>query len=265
MVRLGFLIATLIAGLAAVVVWLANRAAFFPSKYPEGDWDACRRIGAQEITIPGRDGVILGGWWLKVPSARLATLFLHGNAGNVTNRVWAMKEIVAAGSSILLLDYRGYGRSTGNPTESGLYRDAMAAYEYLQRTAGTPIVLHGESLGTAVATHLAVEIDCAGLILEAPFPSARAVAARVLPWLGPLLVWGFETRKAISKVRCPILVIHGDRDNVIPFDLGQQVFAAAPEPKQFWEIRGAGHNDLAATAGPAYRERLEAFYRSLHR
>ena len=189
------------------------------------------------------------------------TLFLHGNAGNVTHRAAAMRELAAAGNAVLIPDYRGYGRSQGWPTERGLYRDADAAYEWLiaQGWPARRIIIHGESVGTSVAADLAARRPCAGLILEAPFPSARAVAARVLPVFGPLLVWGFDTRAKIAQVRAPLLVIHGTADEVIDFTFGQQLFDAAPEPKTLWAIPGAHHNDIAATAGIEYRERLRSF------
>lgn len=255
----------LLAAVAALAVWGANRSAFHPSRYPEGNWDALARLGAAELTFPSLDGTRLSAWWFAPRSPAVATLFLHGNAGNASHRVSAMIEIAAAGSAVLVLDYRGYGRSEGRPTEAGLYRDARAAFEIVRARFAGPVVLHGESLGTAVAVKLAGEVDCAGLILEAPFPSARAVAHRVLPGLGPLLVWGFNTGAGIGKARCPVLVIHGSRDEVIDIELGKQVFEAAPEPKDFWLVRGAGHNDLAATAGPAYRDRLRSFYQTLRR
>lgn len=255
----------LLAAVAALVVWSANRSAFHPSRYPEGNWDALARLGAIELTFPSLDGTRLSAWWLAPGSPSAATLFLHGNAGNAAHRVSTMIEIAAAGSAVLMLDYRGYGKSEGRPTEAGLYQDARAAFDILRAKAAAPAVLHGESLGTAAAVKLAGEVDCAGLILEAPFPSARAVAQRVLPGLGPLLVWGFNTEANIGKVRCPVLIIHGGRDEVIDIELGRRVYEAAPDPKDFWLVPGAGHNDLAATAGPAYRDRLRTFYQSLHR
>lgn len=253
----------LLAAIVAFLVWGANRSAFFPSRYPHGDWDSLRRLGAVELNFASLDGTPLSAWWLEAKEARTATLFLHGNAGNASHRTPSMEEIAAAGSSVLVLDYRGYGKSGGRATEAGLYKDAHAALTVLRAKVSLPVVLHGESLGTAVATELANDAGAAGLVLESPFPSARAVAARVLPGLGPLLVWGFNTEARIRTVRCPILILHGDLDEVIDISLGRRVFDAAPEPKEFWLIPGAGHNNLAATAGPQYRARLRAFYRSL--
>jgi hypothetical protein len=125
------------------------------------------------------------------------------------------------------------------------------------------IILHGESLGTAVAIDLASRRPCAGLILEAPFTSASDVAGTVVPILGPLLVRSFNSLPKIRWIRLPMLFMQGDRDEVVPLRLGQELFAAAHEPKTFWIIPGAGHNDILETAGPEYRRRLSAFYESL--
>jgi fermentation-respiration switch protein FrsA (DUF1100 family) len=192
-------------------------------------------------------------------------LFLHGNGGNITHRAQHALEITGAGSSVLLLDYRGYGRSEGRPTEDGLYTDADAAYEMLRAAGYSPdqIVIHGESLGTAVAVDLAVRKRCAGVILEAPLRSAGKIAGRVMPLIGPLLVRGFDTESKVGRLGSPLLIIHGDLDEVVPFSHGRAVFDAAAQPKQFWTVAGAHHNDLLAMAGPLYSERLHQFYSDL--
>lgn len=260
MMKAGFMDARMVgitAAGVALLVFLANRSAFFPMKYPHGEWDAQPVIGAEDDWVrPG-----LHAWWKSAPQPRCVTLFLHGNAGNVTHRADTMVAITEAGAAVLMLDYRGYGRSRGWPTERGLYEDAEAAYRYLlsKGWAASQIILHGESLGTAVAVDLASRVECAGVILEAPFPSARAVAGRVLPVLGPLLVWGFDAKSRIGRVRAPLLVLHGDRDEVIDFALGRELYDAAPGPKQHWTIAGAGHNNILHTAGAAYRDRLRKF------
>lgn len=197
--------------------------------------------------------------------AGLATLYLHGNAGNLTHRFPHYHEIAAAGSSILAIDDRGYGKSSGRPTERGLYADADAAYDHLLKSGYSParIVLQGESLGTAVAVDLASRRPCAALILEAPFSSAGDVARTVVPVIGPMLVWGFDSRRKIARVAAPLLVIQGSRDEIVPPRLGRAVFDAAPEPKSLWIVPGAGHNDIVESAGESYRLRLRSFYQSL--
>jgi uncharacterized protein len=253
----------LIAGCAwAALAWLAHRSAFFPMRYPDGWWGVQQELGAQDVWFTAGDGVTLHAWWLPRKDASVVTLFLHGNAGNVTHRGPAMREIAAAGSSVLLLDYRGYGKSEGSPSESGLYRDADAAYSWLlaKGHAESAIVIHGESLGTAVAVDLASRKRCRALVLEAPFSSARDVAGSVFPGLGPLLMWGFHSAAKIPKVHVPLLVIHGDADEVIDISLGRRLFEAANSPKQLWVLPGVGHNNIVEAAGPAYAARLRAFY-----
>ena len=248
-----------------VLFLLANRSVYHPFKYPAGYWDGQRELGAEDVWIRTRDDVRIHGWLVRRQDSPWMTLHVHGNGGNITHRVAQAHLIHSAGSSVLLLDYRGYGRSAGSPTERGLYSDAEAAYEHLVTAGYAPerIILHGESLGTAVAAHLAARKPCAGVVLEAPFTSARAVANRVLPLLGPLLFWGFDTKARMEEVRRPVLVIHGDRDEVIPFEMGRAVFAAANEPKSFWAVHGAGHNDISDVARAEYPTRLSAFYRQL--
>ncbi len=251
------------AGGYAALSLLANRSAFFPLKYPAGWWEAQGRLRAEDVWLTTPDKVRIHAWWVPAEGSRLATLFLHGNAGNVTHRADVLEAIPAAGSAVMMLDYRGYGKSEGWPTEKGLYQDAEAAYAYLVSRGHDPsnIIIHGESLGSAVAVDLASRLECRLLILEAPFPSARAVANRVFPLLGPALVFGFDARRKIANVRAPILIIHGDRDEVIDFDLGKDLFTAAPQPKKFWQAPGAGHNNLRQVLGAEYGHRLAEIYR----
>jgi fermentation-respiration switch protein FrsA (DUF1100 family) len=187
---------------------------------------------------------------------------LHGNAGNLTHRFLPIQEITAAGSSVLILDYRGYGKSGGAPSEHGLYADADAAYLYLldHGYSARHIVLQGESLGTAVAVDLASRKECAGVVLEAAFTSGGDVANTVLPVIGPLLFRGFDSKSKIANIHAPLLFFHGDRDEIIPLRLSRSLFDAAPEPKWFIEIPGAGHNALVERAGLSYRKRLHEFY-----
>lgn len=231
-------------------------------RHPEGWWGVRQELDAEDIWLKTSDGVSLHAWWVERKGSPVATLFLHGNAGNLTHRGAALREIRDAGSSVLLLDYRGYGKSEGSPSESGLYRDAEAGYQWLvaRGYAGSRIVIHGESLGTAVAVDLASRHACRALVLEAPFPSARAVAAVVLPGIGPSLMWGFDSKGKIGKVRAPVLVIHGDADEVIDIQLGRDLFAAANEPKSMWVLPGGGHNNIVEAAGAEYGKRLHELY-----
>lgn len=256
---------TIAAATYGALYFFANRSIYFPSKYPEGLWDHQHQVNASDVWIDTRDGVRLHAWFVARENARWVTLFLHGNAGNVTHRLPHIQEIVAAGSSILILDYRGYGKSSGRPTEQGLYIDSDAAYQHLVGMGyrAEQIIVHGESLGTAVAIDLTSRQPCAALILEAPFTSASEVAGTVIPILGPLLVHSYNSVPKIGRVSAPKLFIQGDHDEVIPPRLAQALYSAAPAPKEFWVVEGAGHNDIVETAGPRYRQKLENFYTEL--
>jgi uncharacterized protein len=249
------------AGAYGALHWLASRVVYQGSRSLP-DAAAATELGAQDVWLRTADGVEIHGWWVKAEGSRLATLFLHGNAGNIGHRAAHIREIVAAGSDVLIIDYRGYGRSQGRPTERGLSEDASAAWDYLA-AQGKPIVIHGESLGSAVAVELATRKPAAGLVLEAPFTSLRAEAGHVVPVLGPLLVWGFDSKARIAGIHLPLLVIHGDRDRTVPCGLGRELYDAAPGPKSFWTVTGADHNDILDAAGAEFRERLRRFYGSL--
>jgi fermentation-respiration switch protein FrsA (DUF1100 family) len=247
--------------------FVANRFVYFPQKYPEGPWQAQALLHAADVWLDTADGVRIHAWWIPRDGASIVTLHLHGNGGNIAHRYGRFREIQAAGSAILALDYRGYGKSLGRPTERGLYRDADAGYDYLLKRGFRPdqIIVHGESLGTAVAVDLAARRPCAAVVLEAPFTSAKHVAQTVAPVIGPMLIWGFDSRAKIGRIHVPVFFIHGDRDEVIPLRLGQALFAAANEPKSFWLVPGAGHNDIAETAGASYGQHLRSLYERIWR
>jgi pimeloyl-ACP methyl ester carboxylesterase len=261
---------------------LGDAMLYHPARYPDGPWESQQSLGAEDVWLTAADGKRIHGWFVPAASGMppqqngdessslsseksgIVTLYLHGNAGNISHRGDKLSALAQAGTSVLIIDYRGFGKSDGRPNESGLYLDADAAYGELLRRGYLPeqIMLYGESLGTGVATDLAVRDSCAALVLEAPFPSIGDVASRVVPVLGPLVVSGFETGKKIGGVTVPILVIHGNLDEVVPYDLGQAVFAAANEPKQFWTIEGGHHNDLVQVAGAEFTKRLTEFFRA---
>jgi fermentation-respiration switch protein FrsA (DUF1100 family) len=218
----------------------------YPLKYPSGLWQLQSELGAEDVWLLTCDHVRLHAWRVAVPQAPLVTLYFHGNAGNVTHRALQILEITVAGSSVFMLDYRGYGKSEGRPSEKGLYKDAETGYRYLlDRGYRTQrIVLQGESLGTAVAVDLASRNRCGGVVLESAFTSGRDVARTVLPLLGPLLFRSFDSESKIAEIRAPLLFFHGERDSIIPLKLGRALFEAASQPKWFCEVSEAGHNDL---------------------
>jgi hypothetical protein len=203
----------------------------------------------ETVRVVTEDGVGIHGWY--VPGRRAAVLlYCHGNAGNVSHRLPKIKTMHdRLGPSILIFDYRGFGESAGTPSEAGTYADARAMRAWLRQRRAAPVVYFGESLGSAVATHLAAEDPPAALVLEAPFASVRAMANAALPGVGYLFRTRYDTRGLIGRVRAPLLVLHGDADEVVPLAQGRQVFEAAAGPKAFVAVPGARHNDIHLAAG----------------
>ena len=190
-------------------------------------------------------------------------LFLHGNAGNASHRLPNAALLARLGAQVLLLDYRGYGLSDGSPSEAGVYADARAGLAYIDEVLGIPerrTVLFGRSLGGAVAVDLAQDRDLAGVILESTFTSA-AETARVIfgPVIGALAPKSFASLEKIGRVRAPLLFLHGDRDEIVAYELGRRLYDAAPEPKHFETIAGAGHNDTIEVGGRDYVAHIQRF------
>lgn len=204
-------------------------------------------LAYEALTLTTPDGERLDAWFVPKPMARGAVLVLHGNAGNISHRMDTIAMFHRMGYSVLIFDYRGYGRSTGHPSEEGLYQDARTAWTYLTRERGLApgrIILFGESLGGAVAARLAAEEQPGALVLSSVFTSAREFAADIYPWLPTrwLVRLNYDTRAALARVRCPVLVAHSPDDEIIPFSHGKMLFEAAAEPKAFLQLAG-GHND----------------------
>jgi len=221
-------------------------------------------IEAEDVRLESEDGVRLHAWFLPAPrGATRAILFLHGNAGNASHRLPNAAMLGQLDAHVLLLDYRGYGLSEGSPSESGVYADARAGLAHLTDARGIPekrIVLFGRSLGGAVAVDLAQDRPLAGVILESTFPSLAEMARRLAGRLGNFLVrGGFDSSDKIGRVRAPLLFFHGDRDTVVPYDLGENLYRAAPEPKTFETIEGADHNDTVEVGGRRYLARIGRF------
>jgi len=222
-------------------------------------------LAFEDVYFTTADGVRVNGWWVPYPGARITLLWFHGNAGNISHRVDGLKRLHdKVNANVFIIDYRGYGRSEGTVSERGTYEDARAALQYLRSRKDLDpksIVFFGQSLGAAVATELAVREECLALVLEAPFASIREMARVVFPLLpiGPLLRTRYDVAEKIKVVKAPVLVLQGDRDEVIPVEQGKKVFAAASAPKEFYTVRGAGHNDTFIVGGDAYFEAVKGF------
>jgi uncharacterized protein len=233
--------------------------------------------GVEERGITTDDGVRLHAWYAPATASPLATaqvpgagdtpvlVWSHGNGGNIANRVDVLLALQARGMSVLAYDYRGYGRSQGRPSEAGVYSDARAAYDS-ERVRGTSpgrIVCFGESLGCAVTLRLATERSCAGVVLVAPFTTLADVACWHYGLLGRLVGARFDAVANVKRLAVPLLVAHGDRDEIVPLDLGRRLFGAAPEPKRFVRVRGAHHNDVFDV--PALLDAIAGFAREVVR
>jgi fermentation-respiration switch protein FrsA (DUF1100 family) len=205
--------------------------------------------GVVDVFFSASDGVRIHAWWAEAKDARATLVWSHGNGGNVGGRGMVTRGLLARGVSVLAYDYRGYGNSEGEPSEEGVYLDAIAAYDHL-RTRGIPgsrVVAFGESLGTVVSVHLASKRGCAGLVLVSPMTRLQDVARAHYGPLAALAGDRFDAIGLISKIHRPLLIAHGDQDEVVPFALGVKLFEAAEEPKKFLRVEGAHHNDIFAS------------------
>jgi len=261
------LLVTLAFAYLAVLVLLLlfeRRLVFFP-QIPgrlSGDWSP-PDLSHEDIWLTAVDGVRLHAWWIPANAAvrerdRLPTfLCFHGNAANIAWRADFYRFLRDLPANVLAPEYRGYGHSEGTPSEAGIYADAEAAYTFLVQQKSIPparLIAFGQSLGTAVAAHLAAQHPVGGIVLEAPFPSARSLAQRIY-WFVPGLGWLIRSRFEISAnlaraanpptgtAATPLLVIHCSNDPVIPFAFGKEVFDAATQPKSFLPINGECHEE----------------------
>src|SRR5262245_28623270 len=239
--------------------------------YPTKDVDASPSmvgLDYEDVFLVTEDRVRLHGWFVPHPKSRSTLLVVHGNAWNISHRVHWIKMLHEAAGHVLIIDYRGYGKSEGQPFEEGLYRDARAAYGWWTRersASGEKLVLIGESIGGSVAVDLASRAPVTGLILQSPFTTAWDMAKTILPigLLQPIARVHFDSATKIAGIRCPKLIIHGNRDEIVPFRLGKKLYDLAQPPKQFYEVPGAGHNDLPWVAGGDYIAHLRDFLQSL--
>lgn len=251
LVRLLYISAIPYLGLALCGLFFVDPLIFLPQP-------AHYRDTPEIIKLRSTDGKRISALYLANTSAKYTLLVSHGNAEDLGYaREW-LADLQHSGFNVFSYDYQGYGTSEGRPSEQGTYDDENAAYEYLTNEMKVPadrIIVFGRSVGTGPAVHLAARRPVAALILQSPFLSAFRVVTRI-----PLLPFDkFPNYKDIGKVRCPLLIMHGTQDEVIPFWHGQKLFALANEPKRFYAVAGAMHNDLDMVAGENYGRAIQAF------
>jgi len=237
---------------------------FQPSPWEDRNWGQLSGLPLEEVWIPVDEAVTVFGWFADAGQNRPVLLWCHGNAGNVSHRLENIRQLLQRNISVFIFDYRGYGRSTGVPTEAGLYQDALASYDYLihqQRISSERLILFGRSLGAGVAGEVAVQRPSAGLIVEGAFPSIQAMSDHYyfgLParWVMDL---DFNLAQKVRALHVPVLVIHGEQDSIVPIALGKKVFDAAHEPKQWYVVSGAEHNNVPFVGGELYYREIGTF------
>jgi len=256
-----FFLIFLVFFLILVIRHIESRSIFFPMKgMPPLTGDA---LAHEEVSFETSDGKKLHGWFVPASSNKVTSmiLFLHGNAGNMGHRWEKIRILHNLGASIFIFDYRGYGQSEGNPSEAGIYKDVEAAYAYLIKRdiKSESIVVYGESIGGAFAVDLAVKKAVKALIIEDTFTSIPAMVHRAIPFIPTfILATRLDSLSKISKVHVPKLIFHSIDDEIIPFEMGKALFAAADQPKDFVHLRG-GHNTAFLDDFETYRGGLKKF------
>jgi len=252
--------------LLLVFVYFYQKHLLFLPDFPSRKVDATPKdvgLEYEDITLITTDKVRLHAWWVRHATARGTILFFHGNAGNLSHRLTTLQLFHDLGYSILIVEYRGYGKSTGIPSEHGLYADADAAWQYLheqRHLQPDEIIIAGRSLGAAVALYLAERHKPRALIMESAFTSVPDMAAIHYPWLPVrwLTKYHFNNRRRIQLLHCPLLLVHSKQDEIAPYSQGKILYELAPEPKGFLTLHG-GHNDAQLTDYQHYVAGLRQF------
>ncbi|MHC5112044.1 MAG: alpha/beta hydrolase [Planctomycetota bacterium] len=255
-------IATIYILVCAAIALFQRHLVFFPSDDYVGS-PSDLGMEFEDVFLTTADGVRIHGWFVPRQDASHTMLMFHGNAGNITHRLVSIRELHRLGFNVLMIDYRGYGRSEGAPSEQGLYLDADVALKHLvedREIVPETIIFYGRSLGGAVSVELATRHRPAAMVLECTFTRLADVAQLHYPLLpvGLMLTHRFESIDRIDKVNCPVLIFHGSDDGLIPAALGRRLYEAAAPPKAFHKTPG-GHNDAGFTYSPQYGEVLIDF------
>ncbi|MCH7893445.1 MAG: alpha/beta hydrolase [Proteobacteria bacterium] len=252
--------------LLALMLFLFQDRMVFLSNLPGRALTATPRDAGfdyEDVTLETSDGLKLHGWYVPAAQARGVVLFLHGNAGNISHRLDSIAIFRELGLDTLIIDYRGYGQSQGKPSEQGTYLDAEAAWHYLVSNRGLAadrIIVFGRSLGGAVAAWLANQYRPAALIIESSFSSALDMARKLYPFMPVRLITrlDYPVKLYVSRLHCPLLVIHSRDDEIIPFTMAEAIYNSAAEPKSLLEIWG-DHNNGFLLSGDRYLSGLNEF------
>ena len=251
--------------LSAYIYFIQSSLLYYPDMPGRNLATSPENIGLtyQNIELITEDNIKLHGWFIPNDKTNETVLFFHGNAGNISHRLESIEIFHRLGLNVFIIDYRGYGQSEGKTTEKGTYRDAEAAWNYLNKTRGISsqhIIIFGRSLGASIATWLANKHTPAGLIIESGFTSVASMGQRLYPFLPIrwLTHFRYDTRQYVKNVSCPVMIAHSSDDEIIPYAEGLEIFQTAPEPKIFLDMRG-GHNDGFIVSGSDYIDGLRSF------
>lgn len=260
--------------LAGTYVILVTLMSVFQEKlvyFPSESMDVTpKNIGLEyeSVTLSNSDNTEIFGWYIPSKDANTTLLYMHGNGGNISNRLSSIEIFNSLGLNIFIFDYRGYGNSSGSASEQNTYDDAMRAWEYLINEKGIKaenIIIFGRSLGGAIAANLASQVKPKAVILESTLTSAKDMASDVYPFVPSSLIrFKYETLEYLKDINSPILIIHSENDNIIPFKHGKIVFENANEPKTFVQIRGS-HNHGFLESKVTYIKALENFLKEVER
>ena len=266
MLKLILMGAAIYAMLCLALFVFQPRLVYFPMKALAATPSAIG-LGYEDVSLETAAGTSVHGWYLPGSAEAHTLLFLHGNAGNISHRLDSLRQFNHLGLNILIIDYSGYGQSGGKPGERQTYEDAKLAWTYLTGKRGLAperVVIFGRSLGAGVATWLASEVPCGGLILESAFTSVPELARKYYPifpvrWLARIR---YDNASRLPRVRCPVLIAHSRDDEIVPVDHGRTLFELAGEPKAFLEMRGS-HNAGFLVSGHSYLSGIARFIKSL--
>ncbi len=235
-------------GIIGILYLFQRRLLYRPNRTRPGLADLAL-LGVREVALATADGLSLSSWYLPPRTGRPVIAYFHGNGGHIGYRAERLRRFAREGYGVLLAEYRGYAGNPGAPCEAGLYADADAALDFLagERVAPSRMVLWGESLGYGVAVYLAARRSVACVILEAPFTSVAAAAQHHYRFMPAALLMRdrFDSLSRIGRLKAPLLILHGERDMIVPIRHGRALLDAAPEPKEGWFAREAGHENLA--------------------